>query len=189
MWHQHKCFVNMGNHWFNLNYDVNQSCDTVFPVQLLYDHQSPQPLVGFVWQHFALLEGDLWDARNNFFLLSAILPSYCLSIFSDGKLWTSLLSTTLSKHHLDACWMPLKSLVLGLCTFTSRIIWNFVNSRVHLNKNCIERHWWSLTALLCDEHKVCIYKYWPFIRRSILDFENDDFFGQGSSGIMTLFIR
>ena len=31
-----------------------------FPAQLIFDHQGDHPLVGFVWQHIAGIDGDRW---------------------------------------------------------------------------------------------------------------------------------
>lgn len=61
-WYLHYCFVNMGDHMFQFNYDPNQSCDGGPPFQLLYDHQGDKPLAGFVFLHFLKLEGKGWDS-------------------------------------------------------------------------------------------------------------------------------
>ena len=58
MWHRHECFANMGTHFFTWNHNANEDCKNSFPVQLIY-HKGE--LNGFVWQHFAELEGDRWE--------------------------------------------------------------------------------------------------------------------------------
>jgi len=60
-WYKHYCFINMGDHWFQLDYDVDQPCNEGFPAQLIFDHQGDNPLVGFVWQHIAGIKGDRWE--------------------------------------------------------------------------------------------------------------------------------
>merc|ERR1712130_268347 len=55
-WNKHKCFVNMGRHYFNLAHDVDaEVCNAdgllpFTPIQLLY---SGGVMNGFVWQHAA----------------------------------------------------------------------------------------------------------------------------------------
>jgi len=46
-WNKHNCFLNMGRHWFTLNYDPNESCDAITPFQLVYHNGK---LNGFVFQ-------------------------------------------------------------------------------------------------------------------------------------------
>ena len=54
-WYRHFCFVNMGRHYFNLNYNVEAPCEpNNIPVQLLY---SGDVLNGFVWQHVSAIPG------------------------------------------------------------------------------------------------------------------------------------
>lgn len=60
-WYEDNCFPNMGDHWNRFDYDLNQSCDEMFPVQLVYDHQGDHPLRAFVWSHQAALNGDRWE--------------------------------------------------------------------------------------------------------------------------------
>ena len=62
-WFQHYCFLNMGRHYFNLNYDPNQSCDELVPIQLVY---SGGVLNAFVWQHPAAMPGWRWEVVNSF---------------------------------------------------------------------------------------------------------------------------
>jgi len=59
--YKHKCFPGMGTHWIEFNYDLDQDCNSVFPVQILYDHGV---LTGFVWQHNAFLPGTRWEHPN-----------------------------------------------------------------------------------------------------------------------------
>merc|ERR1712038_2210885 len=63
-WYRHFCFVNMGRHYFQLNYDTNAPCDSssLVPIQLVY---SGGVLNAFVWQHVARLPGDLWEEVND----------------------------------------------------------------------------------------------------------------------------
>merc|ERR1711992_64516 len=60
-WKLHKCFINMGDHMFTLNYDPNEDCAGIAPFQLLYDHQGDKPLAGFVFQHLLGAPGGGWD--------------------------------------------------------------------------------------------------------------------------------
>jgi len=63
VWSKHKCFVNMGRHYFQLYHDEDQHCDNLVPIQLLY---SGGVLNGFVWQHPAPLKGDRWEPIQGF---------------------------------------------------------------------------------------------------------------------------
>ena len=65
-WFRHYCVLNMGLHYFQLNYDENAPCDDLTPIQLLY---SGGVLNAFVWQHPAALEGDRWETVMKYFLL------------------------------------------------------------------------------------------------------------------------
>jgi len=49
-WYEHKCFPGMGKHVIGFNYQHDQPCEDVMPVQILY-HKGR--LSGFVWQHMA----------------------------------------------------------------------------------------------------------------------------------------
>ena len=52
-WFRHFCFLNMGRHYFNLNYDTSAPCNNeLVPIQLVY---SGDVLNGFVWQHVSIL--------------------------------------------------------------------------------------------------------------------------------------
>lgn len=53
----------MGRHYFNLNYDVNASCEDLTPIQLIY---SGGVLNAFVWQHPAPMQGYRWEEVNTF---------------------------------------------------------------------------------------------------------------------------
>ena len=48
----------MGDHYLQFDYTPDQDCNTVLPLQLLYDQGV---LTGFVWQHIADPPGDLWE--------------------------------------------------------------------------------------------------------------------------------
>jgi len=54
----HYCFLGMGMHYMNFNYQPDQDCNEIFPLQILY---SQGELIGFVWQHLAFLPGDRWE--------------------------------------------------------------------------------------------------------------------------------
>jgi len=75
-WFRHYCFLNMGRHYFQLNYDVNAPCDDLTPIQLVY---SGGVLNAFVWQHPAALEGDRWETVSDFALGQIVdRPPKCL---------------------------------------------------------------------------------------------------------------
>jgi len=80
-WYRHFCFINMGRHYFNLNYDTNAACDpNLVPIQLIY---SGDVLNGFVWQHVAKIPGDLWEEVNEFAISQIIdRPPDCLNELS-----------------------------------------------------------------------------------------------------------
>ena len=76
IWFKHFCFLNMGRHYFNLNYDENQPCDELIPIQLIY---SGGVLNGFVWQHPSPLEGERWEVVSAFGLNQIVdRPPACL---------------------------------------------------------------------------------------------------------------
>jgi len=70
-WYDHKCFVGMGDHYFQFDYTPDQDCNTVFPAQVLFDQGV---LNGFVWQHTANLPGDKWE-HPDALAISAIVES------------------------------------------------------------------------------------------------------------------
>jgi len=77
-WFKHYCFLNMGRHYFQLNYDVNAPCDDLTPIQLIY---SGGVLNGFVWQHPAAIpmDGSRWEEVNSFGLSQIVdRPPQCL---------------------------------------------------------------------------------------------------------------
>ena len=57
-WYDHYCFIGMGDHYLQFNYQPDQDCFAVLPLQLLF---SEGILNGFVWQHTAFLPGDKWE--------------------------------------------------------------------------------------------------------------------------------
>merc|ERR1711915_286069 len=57
-WYDHYCFIGMGDHFLQFNYQPDQDCFSVLPLQLLF---SEGVLNGFVWQHVANLPGDKWE--------------------------------------------------------------------------------------------------------------------------------
>lgn len=63
-WYKHWCFVNMGNHFFQMDPAADPDsvdCKDLFPVQLVY-HLGD--LNAFVWQHLTPLDGDRWEHPN-----------------------------------------------------------------------------------------------------------------------------
>jgi len=61
LWFDHFCFVGMGDHFFQFDYTPEQDCQTVLPLQLLYDDNYGGISNGFVWQHMVNLQGDRWE--------------------------------------------------------------------------------------------------------------------------------
>ena len=53
-WFDHFCFIGMGDHFMQFNYQPGQDCASVLPIQILYDGDD---INGFVWQH----SGNLGD--------------------------------------------------------------------------------------------------------------------------------
>ena len=68
-WFDHLCFPGMGDHYLQFDYTPDQDCNSVMPFQILYDGGV---LVGFVWQHFANLPGDMWEHPNALAVLGII---------------------------------------------------------------------------------------------------------------------
>jgi len=72
---KHFCFLNMGRHYFHLNYD-KATCEGLVPIQWMY---SGGVLNGFVWQHAIAVEGSNWENVNDFGLGMIIdRPPQCL---------------------------------------------------------------------------------------------------------------
>ena len=90
-WYRHFCFVNMGRHYFNLNYDVEAPCEpNNIPVQLLY---SGDVLNGFVWQHVSAIPGFFsWNCR-----LISRKKLYLQCFFIPGDQWESVSSFALGQ--------------------------------------------------------------------------------------------
>ena len=59
--YDHHCLPGMGDHLIQYNYTPDQDCSSVLPVQVLYSNKN---LIGFVWQHSAMLPGDRWEHPN-----------------------------------------------------------------------------------------------------------------------------
>ena len=55
VWYEHKCFRNMGIHFFSFNYDLDQDCDETVPFQVVYDEGN---LNGFVFQHLTDMDSS-----------------------------------------------------------------------------------------------------------------------------------
>jgi hypothetical protein len=60
-WFKNWCFVQMGHHYFNLNYNVSASCDEFTPIGLIY-HDGD--LDAFAWHHHAPIAGDRWETPD-----------------------------------------------------------------------------------------------------------------------------
>jgi len=58
VWYDHYCFIGMGDHYLQFNYQPDQDCFSVLPLQILF---SEGVINGFVWQHTAMLPGDQWE--------------------------------------------------------------------------------------------------------------------------------
>jgi len=75
-WYRHYCFVGMGQHYTENNYDVNQNCDDFLPMHLLYDGGV---LTGFVMAHQASLPGHRWEKPNKWAIRNIInTPPTCM---------------------------------------------------------------------------------------------------------------
>ena len=82
VWYKHFCFPNMGRHYFQLNYDEEQPCDDLVPIQLMY---SGGVMNGFVWQHPAAVGGDRWESVTAGALGKIVdRPPKCLYDFVDN---------------------------------------------------------------------------------------------------------
>jgi len=57
-WFDHLCFLGMGDHYLGFDYTPDQDCDSVLPLQILYDQGV---ITGFVFQHLANIPGDMWE--------------------------------------------------------------------------------------------------------------------------------
>jgi len=57
-WYDHYCFLGMGDHFIQYNYQPDQDCTSVLPLQILF---SEGVINGFVWQHYANLPGAQWE--------------------------------------------------------------------------------------------------------------------------------
>jgi len=57
-WYDHLCFLGMGDHYLQFNYQPDQDCTSVAPFQILYDQGV---ITGFVWQHIGTFPGDKWE--------------------------------------------------------------------------------------------------------------------------------
>jgi len=88
-WAEHKCFPNMGRHYFNLFYDADaDACnadgpEAFTPIQLLYRHGV---MNGFVWQHAANPDNsnNRWEAvAANALGFLIDTPPKCLYDFVD----------------------------------------------------------------------------------------------------------
>eukprot|EP00095_Tigriopus_kingsejongensis_P008155 maker-scaffold735_size104922-snap-gene-0.23 protein:Tk08155 transcript:maker-scaffold735_size104922-snap-gene-0.23-mRNA-1 annotation:"protein gooseberry-like isoform x2" len=75
MWNEHKCFLDMGDHFFTFDYDPDESCDIV-PYQLVYIDGK---LNGVVFQHIAPLDSPRFETINEL-AINAIVdtPPTCL---------------------------------------------------------------------------------------------------------------
>lgn len=60
-WYDHLCFNGMGDHWLQFDYSPDQDCQSILPLQLLYDDNLGGILNGFVWMHIANPQGPQWE--------------------------------------------------------------------------------------------------------------------------------
>jgi hypothetical protein len=75
-WFKHFCYIQMGDHYFNLNYDVDAPCDDLTPIQLVYHNGQ---LNAFVWQHQAPIAGARWEILDvNAINMIVDRPPQCL---------------------------------------------------------------------------------------------------------------
>jgi len=81
-WYKHFCFIGMGTHYMEFNYDPDQDCDTVFPIHILYDQGV---ITGFVWQQNVFLPGDRWEHPDHM-AVSLIVdrPPKCLDEYTNS---------------------------------------------------------------------------------------------------------
>ena len=76
VWYAHLCTNGMGLHYSQFNYEKEQDCNKVLPIQILF-HDGV--IHGFVWQHFANLPGSKWEHLNARAVRSIIRsPPKCL---------------------------------------------------------------------------------------------------------------
>jgi len=84
-WFDHYCFIGMGDHFLQFNYQPDQDCHDVLPLQLLYDDGYDGILAGYVWQHVANLDGDRWEHPTHFAVDSIInSPPTCVNDYVDN---------------------------------------------------------------------------------------------------------
>merc|ERR1712228_662523 len=57
-WKEHYCFLGMGKHFIEFDYTPDQDCNSVLPVQILYDSGV---ITGFVFQHNGMFPGNRWE--------------------------------------------------------------------------------------------------------------------------------
>jgi len=57
-WKEHYCFLGMGKHFIEFDYTPDQDCNSVLPVQILYD---AGVITGFVFQHNGMFPGNRWE--------------------------------------------------------------------------------------------------------------------------------
>jgi len=80
--YDHNCLPGMGEHHMEWNYKPDQDCFSVLPVQVLISNKS---VIGFVWQHLAMIPGDRWEHPNKIVLPLIIdRPPRCLNELADN---------------------------------------------------------------------------------------------------------
>merc|ERR1712027_27815 len=91
-WYDHYCFIGMGDHFLQFDYSPDQDCQTVLPLQLLFDDNYDGVLAGFVWQHMAYLTSNGWEHPDRM-AVGAIIdrPPTCV--------WDAVDTTGLSTMH------------------------------------------------------------------------------------------
>jgi len=80
-WYDHFCFLGMGDHFMQFNYQPDQDCFSVIPIQILYDDGV---INGFVWQHIASLPGNKWEHPDEKAIQAIIdRPPTCLNTLAN----------------------------------------------------------------------------------------------------------
>merc|ERR1711976_8099 len=96
-WFNHFCFLGMGEHYMQFNYEPDQSCFDILPVQILYDGGV---ISGWVWQHMAMLPGDKWEHPDEMAVAAIIdRPPVCV-----GELLEAPGLSTMHHYFYDNPW-------------------------------------------------------------------------------------
>jgi len=86
-WYKHKCFPGMGTHYMEFDYTPDQDCESVLPLQILYDDEV---ITGFVFQQTANLPGARWEHpdSNGALMIVDHAPECVTTIADSGNLST-----------------------------------------------------------------------------------------------------